>query len=499
MTRKMNRKILFVSSEVAPFSKTGGLADVSAALPDALAALGCDIRILTPRHGSIDIEHQELVPLEVRKGSVLSIQNHDFHVKYLTRKSQAGEPVLYFLDCAPLFDRPGIYVDPFSNRDYLDNDYRYIALSKAAFELCRALDWQPDIFHCHDWQSSLVAFYLMLDRESGNHVNARSVMTIHNMAYQGLFPAETVGRIGGAERFFRPGGPLEFHERVNFLKAGIEFPDGINTVSPTYAKEIQSSFDFSFGLESLLRSRGDLVGILNGIDVDVWNPSTDSHIPANYTVENLELKERNKQALCKQLKLPYNESLPLFGMISRIVGQKGLDLIVSALPEILNIPAQFVLLGSGDPYYEHILREFARVFPERAAVRIGYDEDLSHLIEAGVDIFLMPSQYEPCGLNQMMSMRYGTVPVVRATGGLADTVIDSDQDQTAGTGFSFTAYTAPDLASAAQRAVHAYRDRARWRMIQRNGMSRDFSWRRSAELYLNLYEHCLAKPARVVA
>ena len=466
---------------------------MSSALPDALHRLGCDVRVLTPRYGPIDADRHHLI--HSGHHANISLRGHELKVEFLEQKPAEG-PRTYFLQCDVLYDRPGIYVDPFTGKDYVDNDYRYVTLSKAALKLCELLSWSPDIFHCHDWQSALMALYLSVAREQKQFVKSRSVMTIHNMAYQGMFTPESVARLNGAERFFAPGGPLEFYGHVNFLKAGIEFADALNTVSPTYAKEIQSTYEFGFGLEGVLSARGDLTGILNGIDVDIWNPESDSHIAQNYAIDSLRQKAENKQALCRQMGLPYHSKVPLLGIVSRIVSQKGFDILIEALPEILNLPAQFVLLGSGDAYHEHLLREMAGVFPDRAAVRIGYDEDLSHLIEAGADLFLMPSKYEPCGLNQMMSMRYGTLPIVRATGGLADSVSDADANPEDGTGFSFEDYTSIELLSTTRRALNAYHDPARWQKLQRNAMQQDFSWSRSAQSYLDLYEQSLSKPPR---
>ncbi len=457
--------------------------------------MGCDVRLLTPRYGFIDPRR-----LELRKtaDTRLALGRHSLQAQFLEH-ARSGEPPVYFLNCDPLYDRPGVYVDPFSNQDYVDNDYRFIALSKAALKLPQAVKWTPDIFHANDWQSALVTLYAYLARERGEFPAARALMTIHNMSYQGFFPPETLARIDGVERFFHSGGPLEFYGKVNFLKTGICFADGINTVSPTYAKEIQSAYEFGYGLEGVLRARGDLVGILNGIDADTWNPETDPFIVQTYTLGTLDRKEQNKRALCKQMELPYTPGLPLLGVVSRIVSQKGFDVLIHALTDIINLPAQFVLLGAGDPYHEHVLREMSCVFPKRVAVRIGYDEALSHLIEAGADMFLMPSQYEPCGLNQMMSMRYGTLPVVRATGGLTDTVIDADADLESGTGFCFESYTTEEFLNALRRAIAAYENPARWRKLQQNAMRHDFSWGRSARTYAELYERCLQNPPREVA
>jgi starch synthase len=490
-------RILFVTSEVTPFSKTGGLADISGALPKALSKLGCDVKVLSPLYGCIEAERHGLGPATNGSRPELLVHGRKLHADFARAPRGDREPDFCFLRCDALFDRPGIYVDPFSNQDYVDNDYRYIALAKAAFELCRIEEWTPDILQCNDWQAGVVPLYLMQRRRAGEFADARSVLTIHNMAYHGWFKPETVARIGGADALFYPGGPLEFYGLVSFLKTGLEFADGLSTVSPTYAHEIQSSYDFGYGLETVLRSAPrTLQGILNGIDTDVWNPETDPRIAANFGINTLPWKAENKRALCAKAGFPFNPQVPLFAVISRIVGQKGFEILAPLISDILSLPAQLVVLGSGDPYYEHMFHELARVYPDRFAVRLAYDEELAHLIEAGADLFLMPSKFEPCGLNQMMSMRYGTIPIVRVTGGLADTVIDADADPVHGTGFRFHEYSSSDLMNAISRAVAATHDPERWRGIQRNAMSQDFSWDRSARQYLKLYQECLTSPPR---
>ncbi len=488
-------KVLFVTSELAPFSKTGGLADVSAALPKALARLGCDIRILTPFYGSISREKFLFAALNGKVPSSVSFHANELPIEFVA--SGDWDRSAYFLCCDALFDRPGIYVDPFSGKDYLDNDYRFLTLSQAAYRLCDYLDWIPDIVHANDWQSAPAAHYLTLRRAQSGWRNTRSLLTLHNLAYHGLFPVETVGRMGGAESLYFPGGPIEFYGHVSFLKSGILMADALNTVSPTYAREIQSSYDFAFGLENVLReSNSHLQGILNGIDTEVWNPETDTRIPHRYSSEKPEGKRFNKQALCGRVGFPVEDNIPILGIVSRIAHQKGFEILAPLIPEILGLPARVVILGSGEPYYEHMFYEYSRVYPDRFAVRLAYDEDLSHLIEAGSDIFLMPSKFEPCGLNQMMSMIYGTVPVVRATGGLADTVVDADFDTLHGTGFVFQDYNSDALWWAIRRANSAYHHRERWTEIQKRGMSRDFSWQRSASSYLELYRDVLSRPVR---
>jgi starch synthase len=488
-------KVLFVTSEIAPHSKTGGLVDISAALPRALKRADCDIRILTPKYGNIDPSSFQGESTGNRIRGSVEFHNQKIPISFLEMQADTSAAPTYFLECDALYDRLGIYVDPLTNQDYADNDDRYILLSRAAFSLCNAMGWKPEVFHCHDWQTALIPFYLRNTSAGIGYENSRSLLTIHNMAYHGLFDKNTVRRIGGAEPYFYPGSPIEFYDKVNFLKTGLELADVLNTVSPTYAREIQSAYEYGWGLETILKRRSNrLLGILNGIDDELWNPETDSRIPFRYTAESLDQKKLNKKALCKRVGLPYSADVPVIGSISRIVHQKGFQILAPVLTEVFNLPAQVVVLGTGDPNYEHTFREAARTFPDRFAVTIGYDEDLAHLIEAGADMFIMPSLYEPCGLNQMMSMRYGTLPVVRATGGLADSVTDADSDPEHGTGFAFLEYSSEMLLQTLGRALNAFRDVGRWQRIQRRAMKMDFSWNHSAAMYLELYHFCLENP-----
>lgn len=490
-------RVLFATSEMTPFSKTGGLADVSAALPAALAQAGCHVRVVTPRYAAVDRARFGIERSSVECDFVFNVRGRAIKAGFSRWESpQTGLEVL-FVECDPFYDRPGIYSDPFTGADYADNDYRYSLLPRAAFELCRVMEWKPDIFHCNDWQTALIPFLLSQTPLAEQFADARSVLTIHNIAYHGSFSPDAVEAIENASAYLYPDGPFDHQGQVNFLKAGIEFADAVNTVSPTYAREIQTSSEYGYGMETSLRARGDaVVGILNGIDVRAWNPATDSQIAAIYTAETLDRKKRNKEALCRQCNLPFEETTPLIGMISRLTSQKGFEILIPVLSEILELPCRMVILGSGDSFLSQTLREIARQHPSRISVHLGYDDELAHRIEAGADIFLMPSKYEPCGLNQMMSMRYGTLPVVRATGGLADTVTDADADPERGTGFSFHQYHPHDLLHAVRRAAAAFADGDRWRRIQRTAMTRDFSWNRSAEQYIDLYQSCLQRSGR---
>ena len=490
-------QVLFATSEMTPFSKTGGLADVSSALPAALADAGCSVRVVTPCYGSVDRKRHGITRGSSGSDFAFDVRGRAIKAGFSRWESPPAGLDVFFVECDLFYDRPGIYSDPFTGADYADNDFRYILLAKAAFELCRATDWRPDIFHCNDWQTALIPFLLSQSPHGSAFEDARSVLTIHNIAYHGAFAADAMESLDNANAYLHAGGPFEHQGRVNFLKAGIEFADAVNTVSPTYAREIQTSFEFGCGMETVLRTRADaVVGILNGLDVRAWNPETDPHIAATYTTATLDRKRLNKEALCRQCGLPFEDAIPLIGMISRLTAQKGFEILIPVLAEIMELPCRMVILGSGDSSLSQALREFARKHPDRLGVYVGYHDELAHRIEAGADIFLMPSKYEPCGLNQMMSMRYGTLPVVRATGGLADTVTDADADPERGTGFCFHHYHPQDLLRAVKRAAAAFADRRRWQVIQRTAMARDFSWNRSAEQYIDLYQSCLQRPGR---
>lgn len=482
-------KILHVTSEVTPFSKTGGLGDVSSALPHAQSRFGHDVRLLTPYYSSVNGVAQ---PNDNDLSTMLTIGGDEYRADFVKHENGNGVRFL-FLNCPRLFHRSGLYIDTSQNRDFGDNDARFTLLCRAALEYCKLADWIPDIIHGHDWQAGLIP---LLMKEDHLFDNTRAAFTIHNMAYQGLFPRSTLHYIPEAEQYFTLGGPIEFHGMVSFLKAAIEFSDVLNTVSSTYAMEIQSKSEYGFGLEQVLSAnRNRFRGILNGIDTNEWNPNTDTKISVRYSADFVAKKIENKKALCVRTNLSHRRGIPLIGMITRITEQKGFEIIMPIMTEILNLPAQMVVLGTGDPYYEHLLLDFARTFSDKMYVSIAYDDTFAHRIEAGADMFLMPSKFEPCGLNQMMSMRYGTLPIVRATGGLDDSVRDADQDDENGTGFKFKRYESAELMRTIRRAVEAYHDPHRWKRIQRNAMARDFSWEKSATQYIEMYETALKNPA----
>jgi starch synthase len=464
-------RILMVASEAAPFVKTGGLADVLGSLPPALAKRGEEIAVVLPRYRVAEIDSWERIWYDL----AVNVGPHAFHVA-IDQVIRHGVRYL-FVDCPPLYDRPGIYNE--SNIDYRDNHVRFAALNLAAIGIARHI-FRPDIFHAHDWQAGLMAPYLRTTF-SGDPTfwGARTVLTIHNLGYQGNFWAVRLEDIGLDPSLYHMEA-MEFKDQISFLKGGIVFSDAVTTVSPTYAREIQTP-EYGFGFDGLLRSRSyKLEGILNGVDYDDWNPATDPYLPGHYSRADLAGKFRCKRMLLEEMNLPVDEKRPLIGIVSRFADQKGFDLLAAIAAPLADENVALAVLGSGERRYEDMFRYFAATRPDKFSVRIGYDNALAHRIEAGSDMFLMPSLYEPCGLNQIYSLRYGSVPIVRATGGLDDTV-------DASTGFKFRDASPAALAGAISDALEAWEDQPSWTERIRAGMSRDFSWESSATKYQHLY------------
>jgi starch synthase len=468
-------RVLYATPEAAPWAKTGGLGDVAEALPRALEAAGADVRVLVPAYPSIT--------RELSRTAVIA-ELAPFATFPAARLLEApGEPALWLLDCPAYYARPGGPYQSPQGSDWPDNHLRFGLLSRVAALLAGGaspLAWRPQVLHCNDWQCGLAPAYLAL----AGGARAASVMTLHNLAYQGLFPAAALAELALPAASFAPDG-LEFYGKLSFLKAGLRYADLITTVSPTYAREIQGP-ELGFGLDGLLRQRAaDLVGILNGIDTATWNPARDPLIEAPYDAASLDAKAANKAALQRAFGLPEAPDAPLAAMASRLVPQKGADLVPGAAQEIVRRGAQLALLGTGVRELEDAWRALAARHPQHIAARIAFDERLAHLVEAGADLFLMPSRFEPCGLNQLYSMRYGTLPLVRRTGGLADSV--SEQ-----TGFLFDEPSAQAFGAALGRALDAWHDRAAWRARQLAGMARDFGWQGPARAYLTAYRRALA-------
>jgi len=480
-------RILLVSSEVEPFAKTGGLADVAGALPKALAALGHDVRVLMPKYRGVE-RHTALVSAL----PTLRIPLADRHAEGALLEGRLGGSVpVYFLANDHYYDRDQLYTTP--DGDYWDNCERFIFLCRGTVEAVRALGWPPQVIHANDWQSGLIPVYLAtLYRDDPVCAEIATLFTVHNLAYQGIFWHYDMPMTGLGWDLFTPAG-IEFYGKLNFLKGGLVFSDILTTVSRTYAREIQTP-EFGCGLEGVLRERSaSLHGVVNGIDSEVWNPETDPEIPKRYTADDLEGKRICKVSLREELGLR-DEPGPLIGMVTRLAEQKGTDLVLAALPDLLAEGCQLVLLGTGEPALEQAFTAAADRYPGRAAVRIGYDPGLARRIYAGADCFLMPSRYEPCGLGQLISLRYGTVPLVRWTGGLVDTV--KEFDGATGTGFGFEAFSAEALVRAVRRAAAAYRQPERWRRLVMNGMAEDFSWEASAREYAMLYRKALKRDRR---
>lgn len=494
MAKPLN--ILLVSSEVEPFAKTGGLADVSGALPQTIKQLDHEIRVMMPRYGSINErkarlhEMIRLKEIEIPVGS----KTYPASVKSSFIINSHAKVQTYFLDNEVLFGRSGLYVHPETKKDYEDNDERFIFFCRGVLEVLKKLGWQPDVIHCNDWQTGLIPVYLKtLYKNDPFYKDTCSVLTIHNMAYQGVFPRSVFPKTGLPKDLLSEDG-IEAYGKLNFLKAGLVFADAITTVSEKYAEEIQSSDEFGVGLQDVVRKRkNDLSGIINGIDYSVWDPSVDELIPHRYDVKTMDLKAENKRALLAKMGLPFHEKTPVVGIISRLADQKGFDLIDEVLDDLLALNLQLVVLGTGEKKYHEMFEQAHRKYPQKMSVALTFNNDLAHLIEAGSDMFLMPSRYEPCGLNQLYSLRYGTVPIVRATGGLDDTIEDFVASTGSGTGFKFKKYDSREMLHTVHRAVQTYADQAVWRKLMKAGMNKDFSWEASAKKYIQLYRSLVKK------
>jgi starch synthase len=476
-------RILFVSAEVAPYAKVGGLADVAGSLPNALRTLGHDVRIIMPRYGCVDPAHYGLGP--ALDGFSVSLPDRDEPAGLLVTKLNRGVPV-YFVESERYLTREAVY-------DYPDDGERFLFFCLAALEAVKQLGWQPDIVHCNDWHTAIIPN--LLRTTHGNDpffAGIATVYSIHNLAYQGIFDQKLLEMAGLGASFLRP----EVGEQpglVNLVSRGILYADAISTVSPTYAQEILTP-EYGAGLDGVLKERkARLFGILNGLNTDVFDPATDPHLVACYDLDNLERKVEDKLALQREGGLTEDPSIPLVSLVSRLADQKGFDLLLPIVEPLLNeVGAQFVLLGTGERRYHDFFRCVGERYPGQAAIALAFDGGLAQRIYAGADMFLMPSRYEPCGLGQMIAMRYGTIPVVRRTGGLADTVADYRPSTGEGNGFVFENYTPDACFVALLRAVEAFRRPAEWRLLQRQGMEADFSWGASARQYVELYRQAQA-------
>jgi len=486
-------RICLASSELTPFAKTGGLADVAGALTRYLHGAGHDVRSFLPLYRRIRESGVALHPVEFLRDVPVKVGPWDATFSVETAALPGTDAMVYLVDCPVLFDRESIYTgDP-------DEHLRFLLFSRAVLESCQRMGWSPHVVHANDWQTAFLPLYVKhLYDWDRLFADTRSVLTIHNIGYQGTFPADILPDTGMADHADRLHAEDLTEGRIGFLKTGILYADAVTTVSRTYAREIQTP-EYGVGLDDLLRARSDsLVGIVNGVDYDIWDPATDPHLAANYTPDNLAGKETNKQAVLEALGLPYRPGVPLLGIVSRLAAQKGFDLFPEMLPAFLReTGVSLVVLGSGEPRFASFFRELRHAFPGQVGFYEGFHEPLAHLIEAGSDIFLMPSHYEPCGLNQMYSLKYGTLPVVRATGGLADTVEPLDPRTGEGTGFVFDHYTADGLRWALSLALETYKHPRVWGRMMQAAMSRDFSWDHQGQEYLRLYAALTGEPAGV--
>lgn len=489
-------RIVIAAAEVAPFARVGGLSDVAGALSKEIAARGHDVSVFLPAYASIDRDRYGLAPvpgigtLDVPMG-----EGTEACRLFQCAMPGADDVTAYFVDHEGYFGREGIYVDPATGHGYPDEVERYGLFSRAILESVLALDLAPDCIHLNDHHTALTLAYLReVYADDERLARAGTLFSIHNLGYQGAFEPARLPGLGLPESLAKAGGPYEFHGSVNNMKVGIELADYVNTVSRRYAEEISSLPEYGLGLEDVLaarREQGRLVGILNGVDYTVWDPSVDDLIPARYGPGNLSGKHRCKAALLERAGLPPDGKTPLIGIVSRLADQKGFDLLKEVGDEIPKLGASLVVLGTGQPEYHAFLIELAERHPDRVSSNLTFNNEFAHWIEAGSDMFLMPSRYEPCGLNQMYSLRYGTVPIVRATGGLVDTVVDHDPDGDRGNGFVFEEYDAGAMLEAVRRAVETYHDAAVWSRIIERGMAADFGWAVSAERYEDVYARAL--------
>jgi starch synthase len=492
MSQQKPLTIAMFSAESVPYVKVGGLADVVGALASVLDRLGVRVLLAIPAYKSIHHHRHHFVPYSELPGFDMSLGHSRVYVEVYHATMPNSSVDVFLIGGGHYFYRDGVYDDPYTREGYRDNMERYVFFMKAGMELLARLKRPVDVLHCHDSQTGLIPGLLRTDfSHTPVFTRAGALFTIHNLAYQSIYPKEALALAGIDEwRYFHPSSPFEFWNKVNCMKAGIEFSDLINTVSETYALEIQSGPEYGYGLEGVLRRRSmDLSGIVNGIDYGEWNPETDSCLPTCFSKPEDPGKAACKTAVLHAFGLPELPGrVPLVGIVSRLAAQKGFDLLEAAIDRIAEMNLQMVVLGTGQHEYHRMLHMLASRYPEKFGFQPGFNNALGHQIIAGSDMILMPSHYEPCGLNQLYGLRYGTVPVVRATGGLVDTVADYDPVSDTGTGFSFRHYSPDDLATALQRAIWTYTDKPRWTELARRGMAQDWSWEKSAMKYIQLYE-----------
>ncbi len=490
-------RILFCATEVEPFCKIGGLADVVGALPKALTKIeGIETAVITPMFRSTSKRHEQIKRLEGNHGTVLV--GHKEEPIHFWQSTLPGSNVpVFFIENQAMFDREDVYINPSTSEGYLDNPRRWIVFQMAVLAFLHQGWWPADILHLHEHHTGLIPAMLRsraIGKDEEGFKAPKTILTIHNMGYQGRCSGKFISEARLHPSLFDDQSAYPVQDDFNYLKAGIVYADRVNTVSRTFAEETRQDNNFSFGLSDALQSRGaDYFGILNGIDYDIWNPNTDALIAETYNQRSLEKKAENKKKLLAQLGVDYTRTeLPLVGMITRLVDQKGINLLGKAINKMLTFDLQFVLLGKGDPRYHRLFEQVQMRYPSKFGLRLQFSNRMAHMIEAASDFFLIPSRYEPCGLNQLYSMRYGTIPIVRATGGLADTVLDYDEDSKDGWGFAFRDYTENDLLKTVRRATSFYKHKPKdFRKMMRRAMKQDFSWQASAREYAKVYHEMI--------
>jgi len=482
-------------SEVAPFAKTGGLADVGSALPKALKEQGHDIRVIMPQYRVIN--ERKYVLRDVIRLQDIAVQLGKKTIKVNVKAAfiPNSKVQVYFIDYRPFFFREGLYVDPKTGKEYPDNADRFILFAKGTLETLKKLQWQPDIVHCNDWQTGLLPLFLKsLYADDSFYTKIRTLLTVHNFVYQGVFSKKCLPLLNLDENCRIEDLGILQNGKCNFLQAGLSSADLLNTVSTTYSKEVQSSPEFGCGMESLLRKRkSDFFGIVNGLDESVWNPETDDLIPQVYTRTDLGGKQEARKELLERLQLTSDASVPVVGMVSRLTLQKGFELILEAMDDLMKMNLVLVVLGVGEKKYETAFKRAEKKYKNKVRFQPMFDESLAHLIAAGSDLFLMPSLQEPCGLTQLFSLKYGTVPIVHHTGGLADTIKPFQTKKKTGTGFVFKSPSADKMLAAVKEAVKTFANPALWNKLIQNGMKEDHSWQVSSNEYVQLYQKCILK------
>lgn len=485
-------KIVYVTAEISPFSQTGGLGDVSWALPKALSNLDHEIIVITPLYKLIPLDLHDIKPVSLSSSLIMNFGENKEEIELFETKLPGSNISVYFVK-HPLLYRDGIYVDA-TGKDFHDSAMRFLLFNKAIFEILKKIKFKCDIIHANDWHSGMIPFYLKNEYNKEEFFKStRSVFTIHNIGYQGWYNPKDIVKANISEEYLDNDGIFK-ENQVNLMKTAIKYCDIITTVSEAYSKEIQTK-EYGFGLEDLLKSRSqDIFGVVHGIDYDIWNPEIDPYLVSNYSHDNIMGKNECKKEIQQKFDLPIKDNIPIIAIISRLAHQKGLDLVLEIFPDIMKLNIQLIILGTGDPILEQSFIELGKNYPNKASVNILFDNVVSHKIEAGADLFLMPSRYEPCGLNQMYSMIYGTVPIVRRTGGLADTVIDFTEDNKLGSGFVFEEISSNEILATIKRAVRLFEDdQEAWIKLKSKIMQIDFSWERASKSWEKIYKHALNK------